>query len=293
MQKITPCLWFDNNAEEAVKFYSSIFKNSKILKTVRYSESGAQASGRPKGSVMTMEFEIEGQKFLALNGGPVFKITPAISFFVSCKTTEEIDQLWGKLSKDGKVLMELAKYPFSEKYGWVSDKFGVSWQLILANAEQKIAFCLMFVKEQHGKAEEAINFYTSIFKNSKIHMIVPYEKGEDKPGVKHAKFSLDGQEFIAMDSGHDHKFTFTEATSFIVNCETQEELDEFWEKLSEGGDEKAQMCGWLKDKYGISWQVVPTVLSEMLQDPKKSEKVMKAMLQMKKIDIKTLKQAYE
>ena len=155
MQKITPFLWFDNNAEEAVKFYVSIFKNSKIVSVARYGDAGPG----PKGTVMTVAFQLEGQEFVALNGGPLFK--------------------------------------------------------------------------------------------------------------------------------------FNEAISFVVNCETQAEVDEFWEKLSEGGEKSR--CGWLKDKFGLSWQVVPTALTEMLQDkdPKKSQRVMKAMLQMDKMDIAALKQAYE
>jgi predicted 3-demethylubiquinone-9 3-methyltransferase (glyoxalase superfamily) len=161
MQKITPFLWFDNQAEEAANFYASIFKNSKVGHVARYDEAGARASGRPKGTAMTVAFQLEGQDFVALNGGPHFK--------------------------------------------------------------------------------------------------------------------------------------FTEAVSFVVNCKTQKEVDHYWEKLSAGGDEKAQQCGWLKDKYGLSWQIVPVVLFEMLQDknPKKSEGAMKAMLQMKKLDILTLKQAYD
>ncbi len=161
MQKITPCLWFDSNAEEAVNFYTSIFKNSKIGNISRYGEAGYEIHGKPPGTVMTIEFELNGQVFTALNGGPMFK--------------------------------------------------------------------------------------------------------------------------------------FNEAVSFQVNCESQEEVDYYWGKLSEGGDEKAQVCGWLKDKYGLSWQVVPTVLFELLQDKdaKKSERVMEALLKMRKIDIKTLKQAYE
>ena len=158
-QKITPFLWFDDDAEEAVKFYVSIFKNSKIGRMTRYGEEGAKVSGRPEGTVMTIAFQLEGQAFAALNGGPHFK--------------------------------------------------------------------------------------------------------------------------------------FTEAISLVVNCKTQKEVDELWEKLSEGGEEG--QCGWLKDKYGLSWQIVPTVLSKMLQDkdPKKSERVMQALIQMRKFDIKRLKQAYE
>ena len=160
MQKITPCLWFDSNAVEAVKFYTSIFKKSKIRKIARYTEEGYEIHGRPAGTVMTIEFELKGQTFTALNGGPVFK--------------------------------------------------------------------------------------------------------------------------------------FNEAISFQVNCKTQEELDYYWKKLSKGGDEKAQQCGWLKDKYGVSWQIVPSVLAEMLQDKdaEKRGRVMNALLQMTKLDIQRLKQAY-
>ena len=161
MQKISPCLWFDDQGEEAAKFYTSIFKDSKIGDVTRYGKEGYENHGREEGTVMTVEFEIEGQKFLVLNGGPIFK--------------------------------------------------------------------------------------------------------------------------------------FNEAISFQVYCETQEEVDYYWEKLSEGGDEKAQQCGWLKDKYGVSWQIVPTILIKMLKDKdsEKSQRVMKAMLQMHKLDISTLKKAYE
>ncbi|HTF93588.1 MAG TPA: VOC family protein [Verrucomicrobiae bacterium] len=154
---------------------------------------------------------------------------------------------------------------------------------------QKITPFLWF----DGKAEEAMNFYVSIFKNAKIVSVTRY--GEAGPGPKGtvmtAKFELDGQEFVALNGGP--QFTFTEAISFVVNCATQQEVDEFWAKLSEGGEKSR--CGWLKDKYGLSWQVVPTVFVEMLQDKdaEKSKRVMQAMLQMDKLDINTLKQAYQ
>ncbi len=161
MPKITPCLWFNDNAEEAVRFYLSIFKHSKMGKIARYGEAGARVSGQPKGSVMTATFEIDGQEFVALNGGPIF--------------------------------------------------------------------------------------------------------------------------------------TFNEAVSFQVDCATQDEVDYYWEALSVGGDPDAQQCGWLKDKYGVSWQIVPTVLPKMMQDsnPERADRVMQAVLQMKKIDIRTLQQAYQ
>ena len=159
MQKITPCLWFDDKAEEAMRFYVSVFKNSKVGRIARYGDAGAEISGRPKGTVMTVTFQLDGQEFMALNGGPLFK--------------------------------------------------------------------------------------------------------------------------------------FTEAISFVVNCKTQKEIDELWEKLSAGGEKG--VCGWLKDKYGLSWQIVPTVLGKMMQDKdsEKTNRVMQVILQSKKLDIKRLKQAYE
>jgi predicted 3-demethylubiquinone-9 3-methyltransferase (glyoxalase superfamily) len=279
MQKIRPFLWFDGKAEEAAKFYTSIFKTSTVRSV----------------SPMSATFGLDGLEFIALNGGPQFKFTPAISFFVECKAQPEIDELWRKLSADGTVLMELAAYPFSEKFGWVQDKFGVSWQLNLAGRRQTITPFLMFVGEQHGKAEEAMSFYISLFKNSSVTRIERYGAGEaeGEGTVKHAKFVINGQQFMAMDSRREHPFTFTEAISFFVRCETQREIDYFWEKLSAGGEKSR--CGWLKDKFGVSWQIVPPILGEFLtdEDEEKSERVMKAMLEMDKLDITALRRAYQ
>lgn len=299
MQKITPFLWFDSNAVEAVNFYTSIFNNSKGGNTTRYNEEGAKVSGQQKGSVMTVPFQIFGQDFTALNGGPLFKFNPSVSFFINCKTENEVQQLWDKLSNGGTALMPLDKYPFSEKYGWIQDKYGVSWQLILSTGEikQKIVPSMLFVHNVSGKAEEAINFYTSVFNDSKVLSTFRYGANQqpDKEGtIAFADFLLEGQIFAAMDSAHAHDFNFNEAISFVVNCETQEEVDYFWKKLSEDGDKNAQQCGWLKDKYGLSWQIVPTVLGKLLSepDPEKSKRVMQAMLQMDKINIEVLKNAH-
>jgi predicted 3-demethylubiquinone-9 3-methyltransferase (glyoxalase superfamily) len=310
MQKITPFLWFDNQAEEAMNFYCSVFstetsgKNSKPVSVTRYDEAGSKAASRPKGSVMTANFQLYGQDFVGLNGGPEFTLNPSISFIVNCETTSEVEQLWNKLIQGGKALMPLDKYPFSEKYGWLQDKYGVSWQLILAASEikQKIIPALMFVGNVSGNAEEAINFYVSIFsqrdgspKNSKVENIFRYGPGhkpDKEESVMFADFTLEGQWFAAMDSAGQHEFAFNEAISFAVSCETQREIDYYWQKLSEGGQES--VCGWLKDKFGVSWQVVPIALSKMLadKDPVKAQNVMKAMLQMKKIDLGKLEEAY-
>lgn len=304
-QKIIPCLWFDDKAEEAANFYVSIFNelsefgekksneknNSAVLNSARYGEAGAKASGMPKGSVMIVDFMLHGQKFLALNAGPVFKFNPAISFLVKCDSKEETEKLWERLSEGGEALMEFSEYPFSEKYGWTRDKYGLSWQVMYVGKraiKQKITPVLMFVHENCGKAEEAINFYVSVFKDSEIRSedIARYGKNEepDKEGaIKHASFVLHGQEFSAMDSAYDHKFNFNEAVSFMVNCETQEEIDYYWENLS--AHKEAEQCGWLKDKYGLSLQIVPASIGELMFDKEKSEKLMKAIIAMKKIII--------
>lgn len=294
MQKIVPSLWFDDNAEEAMKFYASIFNNSKVLKTAYYGEEGP---GK-KGSVMTVLCQLEEQQFLAINGGPAFSFTPAISLFVNCRNEEEIDRLFNKLSEGGFVLMGLDKYPFSKKFGWVNDKYGLSWQFNLAENpdeyKQKISPCLMFVGNQHGKAEEAMKFYTSQFRNSGINRIERYEKGDnDQEGtIKHAAFTLQGHMFLAMDSGLPHAFNFTPAISFTIYCESQKEVDEYWDNLSKGG--RTDQFGWLSDKYGVSWQIVPTALEKMITDPdtEKAGRVMKAMLKMNKLDIEELRNAY-
>ena len=292
MQKITPHLWFDNSAQEAAKFYTSIFKNSKIKNVTTLHNT-------PSGTVEIFTVELLGQEFTLISAGPLFKFNPSVSFLVACSTKEEVDALWKKLSKGGTALMELAEYPFSEKYGWVQDKYGLSWQVMFMGdrkIKQRIIPTLMFVGKQCGKAEEAINFYASIFGSARVGDMLRYSKGEepDKGGtVKHAAFMLEGQEFAAMDSARGHNFAFNEAISFIVHCETQKEIDYYWGKLS--ADPKAEQCGWLKDKYGLSWQIVPNLMEEMLKDndKRKIARMTEEFLQMKRFDIAKLKKAYE
>lgn len=298
MKKITPFLWFDNQAEEAANFYATAFANSRIGSVDRYDEAAAKASGRPKGSAMTVSFQLAGQEFVGLNGGPQFKFNPSISFFVMCETGAELDALWRSLSEGGSTLMELRKYDWSERYGWLSDKYGLSWQISLgkiSDVGQKITPSLLFVGRQYGRAEEALKLYTSIFKNSPVDGILHYGTGEEsgKEGtVKHAQFSLDGNKFMVMDGGGDHPFRFNEAISFMVHCTTQDEVDYYWTRLTADGGEES-MCGWLKDKFGISWQIIPDALHRLLGDPDRAKagRAMQAMLQMKKIDIKKLELA--
>jgi predicted 3-demethylubiquinone-9 3-methyltransferase (glyoxalase superfamily) len=264
-QKIVPCLWFDKNAEEAMNFYVGLFPNSKLHSIQRYPDEVPEEFMKGmEGKVLTGIFELMGFRFMALDGGPAFKLNPSISFFVNFdpsqdpKARENIDLFWEKLSDGGKVLMPLQKYPFSERYGWVQDRFGVSWQLIYTNPEGEerplIIPSLLFVGDVYNKADEAGSFYVSVFKDSKKGGVMRYGKDqapEQEDAVMFSEFKLEGQWFTAMDSAREHDFKFNEAVSFLVNCKDQAEVDELWSKLS--AVPASEQCGWLKDKYGVSW----------------------------------------
>ncbi len=299
-QKIMPNLWFDRQAEEAAKFYTTLVAGSRFGNITRASGAGYEITGLSEGTVMSVEFELSGQKFVAINGGPLFKFNPSISFLIACETKEEVDTIWEKLSPGGTALMELGTYPFSERYVWAQDRYGLSWQVMFMGDRkitQKITPTLMFVGAQWGKAEAAMTLYTSVFPDSKVDGILRYGKGQepDKEGtITHAGFTLEGQEFAAMDSAYAHNFSFNEAISLMVECRTQKEIDYYWGKLTADGGQES-VCGWLKDKFGVSWQVSPAVLSEMLRDPDKHKvkRVTNAFLKMKKLDIGELKKAFE
>jgi len=292
MQKIVPHLWYDTKSLKAATFYATVFKNSKITNVTTIPDT-------PSGDAKMVTLNLAGQEFMLISAEPYFKFNPSISLRVDCTTEEEVICLWDKLSVGGKVMMPLDAYPFSPKYGWTEDKYGLSWQIMLVPDQvitQKITPTLMFTKEQYGKAEAAIHYYATVFKNASVGEMMRYEKGEEPetPGaIKYAGFILEGQAFAAMESAQNHDFIFSEAISFIVNCEDQKEIDYFWEKLSFVPED--EQCGWLKDKFGVSWQIVPTVMMEMMQtkDPEQLRRVNVAFLKMKKFDIVELTRAYE
>jgi len=291
MNKIIPHLWFDSEAKEAMTFYTTLFKNSRVTNITRI-------TGTPSGDCDIVTVKLAGQDFMAISAGPYFQFNPSISLFTVFNTEVEIDGVWEKLSEGGKILMEYGSYPWARKYGWLQDKYGLSWQLSLSGHHkfvQKITPLLMFTQEKAGLTKKAIEEYVSIFPNSKIDLISLYEKGEDdvEGYIKHSQFTLSGQHFMAMGSSQKHEFTFNEAISFIVNCDTQEEIDYYWAKLS--AVPESEQCGWLKDKYGVSWQIVPTAMGKFMGsgDAKKTERVTQAFLKMKKFDIAKLKKAYD
>jgi len=273
---IHPCIWYDGNAKAAAEFYCTVFPGAKI--TVD--------------SPMVVNFELYGQKFMGLNGGPMFKTNPSVSFLIICEEDNEIELLWKALSEDGMVMMPLDKYDWSERYGFVQDKFGLAWQIMkgkYSDVNQKITPTLLFVGNSFGKAEAAVKYYTEVVKPSSVDGILLYadNEGPAAGSVKHSQFILDGKVFMAMDGYGEHKFAFNEGISFVVECKDQEEIDYYWNTLtSDGGQES--MCGWLKDKFGVSWQIIPKNIGTLMMDPVNGQKAMQALMQMKKIDIAKL-----
>lgn len=299
MQKIVPHLWFDTQAQEAAEFYCSAFPSSKITSSMVLHDT-------PSGDCDVLTFNLNGHDFMAINAGPEFQINPAISFILNFdpsqdeQAQEHLQALWDKLIEGGTALMPLQEYPFSKQYGWVQDRFGVSWQLMLTDPEGEprpfIIPTLLFAGDNTNKAEEAIEFYLSVFKNAKQGMLARYPADTGpakKDSVMFADFQLENQWFAAMDSGVEQSFSFNEGLSLLINCDNQEEIDYYWEHLS--AVPEAEVCGWLKDKYGIAWQVSPTVLNEMLRQgtPEQVARVTQAFLKMKKFDLAQLEAAYK
>ncbi|WP_188455495.1 VOC family protein [Virgibacillus oceani] len=290
MQKIIPHLWYDKEAKEAAQFYIGLFDNSKLLNVTVIEDT-------PSGDSEFVSFELAGQEFQAISAGPYFKFNPTISLMVACESVEEVNSKWEALIDGGTELMPLGEYPFNRWYGWVQDKYGLSWQLMLVKegqTSQKIKPNMLFSGESCGMTEEAITFYTDIFEEAEIGVVSKYKTGEaetPKAKVNYADFNLCGMEFSAMDNGMDVDFNFNEAFSLIVNCKDQEEIDYFWDMLS--AVPEAEQCGWVKDKFGVSWQVVPDNMEEVLfKGPKdESRRASDAMLKMKKIDISELEKA--
>ncbi|MDE0127820.1 MAG: VOC family protein [Bryobacterales bacterium] len=293
-QRISPCIWFDKEAIEAAEFYASVFPNSNVtFKT--------QIKGTPSGDCEIVGFRIMGFGIQAISSRSPYKPTPSISIMVNFDPSHDkdarirINEVWEHLSIDGKILMPLDQYEFSERYGWVEDKYGFSWQLVYTGPEGEgrplVIPALLFVSEMCDKAEEATDFYLSLFRNAKRGAIARYPAGMEpnKEGAfMFTDFTLEGQWFAAMDGSTDmHDFAFNEAISLVVNCEDQMEIDYYWANLS--AFPKAEQCGWVRDKYGVSWQILPTSMNKWMSDH--PDKIVPEMLKMRKIIIADLERA--
>lgn len=296
VKPITPHLWFDTQASEAATFYCRVFPESRVNSVTTLRDT-------PSGDCDVVSFELWGQPFMAISAGPAFTPNPSISFFVnfdpSCDEDARgrLDRLWAQLSEGGQVLMPLDAYPFSEHYGWLQDRFGISWQLILTDPagdpRPPIVPSLLFTGAVAGRAAEAGEFYRSVFDDSQPGQLVchPADAGADAGHVMFSDFLLDRTWIAAMDSSHPHGFGFNEGISLVVTCRDQAEIDRYWAALSAVPD--AEQCGWCKDRFGVSWQVTPLVLGEIMKSGDRAviDRVTQEFLTMKKFDIATLEEA--
>lgn len=298
MQKIVPNLWYDDDAEAAAALYASLIPGSAVGAFTPYGEVGQEIHGRAPGSTMTVEFNLAGTEIVALNGGPLFRFTPAISLFVTLPDRADVDRAWDGLLDGGAVLMPIDAYPWSPRYGWLADRWGLTWQIAQgdpAASGRAVAPSLMFTQGVAGRAGEAMELWTGLLPGSGVDGVLRWDGAEspDPAGtVKHAQFRLAGESFMAMDSAMAHEFGFNEAVSLAVLCDDQAEIDRLWKAMS--AVPEAEACGWLKDRFGVSWQVVPRDSARMLSGPDRAaaDRVMAAFLEMKKIDIARLEAAF-
>ena len=297
VKPITPHLWFDTQAREAAAFYCDLFPESQV-------DSVTTLHNTPSGDCDVVAFTLHGQPFMAISAGPMFTFNPSVSFFVNFDPSREpdaaarLERTWAALIDGGQALMPLDAYPFSKRYGWVQDRYGLSWQLILSDPDgdprPPIVPSLLFTGEVCGKAEEAGAFYRSVFDGSQAGQLVRYPDGAspDAPGsVMFSDFRLGDTWFAAMDSAHPHGFGFNEAISFVVTCRDQAEIDRYWAQLSSVPE--AEQCGWCKDRFGLSWQITPAVLDELMTrgDRATVDRVTRAFLDMHKLDVAAIEKA--
>lgn len=284
--KFAPCLWVDNQVEEMTVLYTKVFENGKPLKTLYFLED---AHGKI-GDILTQSVQLANQEFILLNGGPEFKATPSISYMVTCTSETQLQVLWQELSEGGKLLMNLAIYPEVGQFGWLEDRFGISWQFSLdqSSSSQKITPCFMFSGEQYGNASSAVAEWIEVFQSGEI--LEHYSNGDST--TKLSKFTLHQQEFMAMDSAVDYGFTFSLANSFYVYCENQKEIDRLWTAITSKGTEMP--CGWMGDRFGVAWQTVTRDMNTMLdrKNLTKALAVTQAVYGMMKIDSEELRRIY-
>ncbi|MDO5633481.1 MAG: VOC family protein [Micrococcus sp.] len=301
MQRIVPNIWCDGTADEAAEFYLAAFAHlpgTAHVRRDRYPTEGLLDFQEPlAGKTLTQELDLAGHRFILVNAGNEFAPTPAISFFVNADPSQmedprgTLDTLWAALTDGGRVLMDLGAYPHSPHYGWVEDRYGVSWQLMLTDAagdpRPVIVPQLMFGGPAQNRAAEALDHYLRVFDDAAPGQRVTYGQLGGAPeggpvtedSIVFADVQLRGEWIAAMDSAVEQDFTFTEGLSLMVQCEDQDEIDRLWDALS--AVPAAEQCGWLKDRWGVSWQIVPQQMGELMSRPGAFEK----MLEMKKLVI--------
>lgn len=290
MQKIVPHLWYDGAADEAAALYARLVPDSGIEGTVRYPDVGQEVHGREAGSVMFVDFHLGDTRLIALNGGPMFRFTPAASLFIALEDRAALDRLWDGLADGGTVMMPLDRYDWSERYGWVADRWGLNWQVMLGRGVRTVVPALMFAGDKAGKAEEALRFYATLFEGGAVGEVMPHA-ADGQSGIAHAELRFGDDAIKAMDNAAAD-FGFNEALSLLVDCADQGEIDRLWSALS--AVPEAEACGWLKDRYGVSWQIAPGMLERMMRkgDAAAVRRLTKSFMRMKKLDLAELERAY-
>lgn len=292
MIQIIPHLWFEKDAKEAVSFYVDLFVDSKINEIRPYKNPLIEETE-------IIHFELIGQKFEAINAGPDYKFNPSTSLMVECDTIERVDKIWKALSQDAEILLPLKEYPYNEYYGWLVDRFGLSWQIMMRHntkLKQRIIPCLLFSKNDVGNAYDAMMHYASIFKNAEILTIQEYESERSLPTlgkISHALFHLNEYVFVTMDNNTEDDYQLNSALSFIIYCDSQKEIDYYWRKLSE--NKRNNSIGWLQDQYGVTWRILPKKLKQMMIEGtvEQQDRVIESLRKMKKVNIKEIEKAYQ
>lgn len=288
-QKIIPNIWCNQNADEAGEFYAGLLPHTTSKVTARYPDVVADWQAEFAGKTLTVDVDVDGFQLSLINAGDEFRPNPSISFMLNFDPVRfdgdrdaaraSLDEVWAGLAEGGTVRMELGEYPFSPRYGWVEDRFGVNWQLILTNPEGEsrpfLIPQLTFTESVDGKAREAAEFYASLFPDGEVGYIAvhPPESTHAQPGtVMFGEFELAGQCFSMMDGGPDHDFAFDCGISLEVRVADQDELDHYWNALT--AVPEAEVCGWLADRYGLSWQIIPENMGELMSRPDAYTKMM-------------------
>lgn len=291
---IVPCIWMDHQAEEAARFYTTLLPGGRVTAVSRYPDTVDNPGGKPRGSVLTVEFEVAGQRMTALNGGPQFQPNPSVSMLLELESVAEVDRVFAALAEGGVVRMPLGEYPWSPRFGWVSDRYGMSWQVMVGGAAgPKVVVTLLFVGAQRGRAAEALALYARVLDGARVEAVEYFGDGACPDRlVKHARLAVGGQTLAMMDAPGEHAFAFNEGVSLQVMCADQGTVDRYWRALSEGGAEGP--CGWLKDRFGVSWQVVPAQIGQWLasDDHAARNRAFGAVMGMTKLDLAAIEAAY-
>lgn len=279
MQTIVPHIWINRVADDAADFYLAALPDTAVVGRQTYPTEGLlDFQEEFAGQTLVVELEIAGYRMALINAGDEFAPTPAISFFLNFDPSErddahgELTRTWERLIEGGNVLMELGEYPFSPHYGWVRDRYGVSWQLMLTNPDGEprpfVIPDLMFCGPAQNQAQEAVDLYLSVFPDAALGNRVHYDEAQGPvttDSVIFSDFQIRGEWLSAMDSAVEQPFTFSPGVSLLFNARGQEEIDHLWNALS--AVPAAEQCGWLQDRYGVSWQIVPDNLAELLERP--------------------------